>query len=212
MQTRKMNDYGKVIFVEGDDDFHFLCNLLEIEGVKDVYVEKINGKTKLKQALRAFKNIESFNEKESIFVIVDADESFSDTEKSIVSTLNELNISSPKSHNEIAMNGNTKISFFIMPGKNKNGAIEDLIIDHASSKAVFKFINDFFERIKEEESSITSSDPNYAYPNNEKKAKVQVYLSCNKESDSRIGISMKNKTIDTNDNCFNEIKEFISKI
>jgi 5S rRNA maturation endonuclease (ribonuclease M5) len=212
MQTRKMNDYGKVIFVEGDDDFHFLCNLLEIERVKDVYVEKINGKTKLKQALRAFKNIESFNEKESIFVIVDADESFSDTEKSIVSTLNELNISSPKSHNEIAMNGNTKISFFIMPGKNKNGAIEDLIIDHASSKAVFKFINDFFERIKEEESSITSSDPNYAYPNNEKKAKVQVYLSCNKESDSRIGISMKNKTIDTNDNCFNEIKEFISKI
>ncbi|MCV5919520.1 hypothetical protein OFN60_39440, partial [Escherichia coli] len=82
-------------FVEGDDDFHFLCNLLEIEGINDVHVEKINGKTKLKQTLRAFKSIESFNEKESIFLIIDADESFSDTERSIISTLNELNISSP---------------------------------------------------------------------------------------------------------------------
>lgn len=31
MKPRKINDYKKVIFVEGDDDFHFLCNLLEIE-------------------------------------------------------------------------------------------------------------------------------------------------------------------------------------
>lgn len=45
-----------------------------------------------------------------------------------------------------------------------------------------------------------------------KKAKVQVYLSCNRESDSRIGISMKNGIINTADNCFDEIKDFISKI
>ncbi|MBJ2639998.1 hypothetical protein JF996_25095 [Salmonella enterica subsp. enterica serovar Typhimurium] len=212
MKPRKINDYKKVIFVEGDDDFHFLCNLLEIEGINDVYVEKINGKTKLKQTIRAFKSIESFNEKESIFLIIDADESFSDTERSIISTLNELNISSPSSHNEIAINGSTKISFFIMPGKNKNGAIEDLIIAHACKKEVFRYIDDLFNKIKEQESIITSLDPDYAYPNNEKKAKVQVYLSCNKESDSRIGISMKNKTIDTDDDCFSEIKEFISKI
>ena len=41
MKPRKINDYKKVIFVEGDDDFHFLCNLLEIEGINDVHVEKI---------------------------------------------------------------------------------------------------------------------------------------------------------------------------
>ncbi|EPZ1847456.1 DUF3226 domain-containing protein, partial [Klebsiella pneumoniae] len=106
---KDINNSKKIIFVEGDDDFHFLCNLLEIQGITDVFVEKINGKSKLKQALRAFKNIDSFDEKESIFIILDADTSFSDTERSIIATLRELQISSPSSHNEIAMNGNTKI-------------------------------------------------------------------------------------------------------
>ncbi|MGR6114943.1 DUF3226 domain-containing protein, partial [Klebsiella pneumoniae] len=84
---------------------------------------------------RAFKNIDSFDEKESIFIILDADTSFSDTKKSIIATLRGLKTYYHSSHNEIAMNGNTKISFFIMPGKDKQGAIEDLIIEHASTRA-----------------------------------------------------------------------------
>ncbi|MFO6285141.1 DUF3226 domain-containing protein, partial [Pseudomonas aeruginosa] len=72
---------------------------------------------------------------DSLFIIVDADKPLADTERSIIATLRELQISSPSSHNEIAMNGNTKISFFIMPGKDKQGAIEDLIIEHASTRA-----------------------------------------------------------------------------
>ncbi|MBN0379045.1 hypothetical protein JTM61_33970, partial [Pseudomonas aeruginosa] len=143
---KDINNSKKIIFVEGDDDFHFLCNLLEIQGITDVFVEKINGKSKLKQALRAFKNIDSFDEKESIFIILDADTSFSDTERSIIATLRELQISSPSSHNEIAMNGNTKISFFIMPGKDKQGAIEDLIIEHTSTRALYKYIIKFLEK------------------------------------------------------------------
>ncbi|UPY99798.1 hypothetical protein MOV22_26690 [Klebsiella pneumoniae] len=51
------------------------------------------------------------------------------------------------------MNGNTKISFFIMPGKDKQGAIEDLIIEHASTRALYEYIIEFFEKIK-----------NYQYP------------------------------------------------
>ncbi|OJS17877.1 DUF3226 domain-containing protein [Escherichia coli] len=209
---KDINNSKKIIFVEGDDDFHFLCNLLEIQGITDVFVEKINGKSKLKQALRAFKNIDSFDEKESIFIILYADTSFSDTERSIIATLRELQISSPSSHNEIAMNGNTKISFFIMPGKDKQGAIEDLIIEHASTRALYEYIIEFFEKIKNNKDDISASDKEYTYPTNEKKAKVQVYLSCNRESDSRIGISMKNGIINTADNCFDEIKDFISKI
>lgn len=65
---KNINNSKKIIFVEGDDDFHFLCNLLEIQGITDVFVEKINGKSKLKQALRAFKNIESFDEKKAFLL------------------------------------------------------------------------------------------------------------------------------------------------
>lgn len=212
MQQRKQDDYKKFIFVEGDDDFHFLCNLLEIEGIYDVFVEKVNGKTKLKTALKAFKMLSAFESAESLFVIVDADMSFTDTEKSIHSIFNELKIVAPKNHGDIVKNGDTKISFFIMPGNGENGAIEDLILKHTSSKKVFDHIQELFCKIKTEETEIVKSDPAYKYPCNEKKAKVQVYLSCNHESDSRIGTSMKKKIIDTNDTCFSEIKRFISNI
>ncbi|MFO5546929.1 hypothetical protein ACLBPS_29595, partial [Klebsiella pneumoniae] len=69
-----------------------------------------------------------------------------------------------------------------------------------------------YGNIKSDIDDIPASDKEYTYPTNEKKAKVQVYLSCNRESDSRIGISMKNGIINTADNCFVEIKVFISKI
>ncbi len=88
------------------------------------------------------------------------------------------------------MNGNTKISFFIMPGKDKQGAIEDLIIEHASTRALYEYIIEFFEKlkiIKMTSQRVTKS----TLIQQTKKAKVQVYLSCNRESDSRIGISMK---------------------
>ncbi|HHJ4385436.1 TPA: DUF3226 domain-containing protein [Citrobacter freundii] len=212
MQPRKQGDYKKFIFVEGDDDFHFICNLLEIENISDVFVEKVNGKTKLKVALKAFTKLSAFESAESLFVIVDADTSFNDSEKSVASIFSELSITSPKKHTDITTHGSTKISFFIMPGNGENGAIEDLVLKHASNKKVFTHITDLFHKIKEEEVTIAETDPEYKYPSNEKKAKVQVYLSCNHDSDSRIGTSMKKKTIDTSDPCFLEIKTFLSKI
>ena len=42
---KDINNSKKIIFVEGDDDFHFLCNLLEIQGITDVKEKKINGKS-----------------------------------------------------------------------------------------------------------------------------------------------------------------------
>ncbi len=212
MQPRKQGDYKKFIFVEGDDDFHFLCNLLEIENISDVFVEKVNGKTKLKTALKAFVKLSAFETAESLFVIVDADSSFNDSEKSVSAIFSELRITAPKKHGDVVHHGDTKISFFIMPGNGEDGAIEDLVLKHASGKKVFSYIEGLFHKIKEDEAVIAESDTEYKYPSNEKKAQVQVYLSCNHDSDSRIGTSMKKKIIDTSDPCFLEIKTFISKI
>ena len=46
---KDINNSKKIIFVEGDDDFHFLCNLLEIQGITDVFVEKLNEAVSLDQ-------------------------------------------------------------------------------------------------------------------------------------------------------------------
>lgn len=52
MQPRKQGDYKKFIFVEGDDDFHFLLVISEIENISDVFVEKVNGKNEIKNSLK----------------------------------------------------------------------------------------------------------------------------------------------------------------
>ncbi len=98
-----------------------------------------------------------------------------------------------------------------MPGKDKQGAIEDLIIEHASTRALYEYIIEFFEKIKNNKDDISASDKEYTYPTNEKKLRYKSILAAI-ESDSRIGISMKNGIINTADNCFDEIKDFISKI
>ncbi|HGP6969329.1 TPA: DUF3226 domain-containing protein [Vibrio cholerae O1] len=212
MNTEKPLECKKIIFVEGDDDFHFLCNLLDVLGVKGVHVSKIDGKSKLKIALKTFTLLEDFTETQSIFIMLDADESFNRTKDSIIRTLHEIGIAAPQEHNDVCMHENMKVAFFIMPGSDKNGALEDLILQHASKKAIFTHVNDFFSKVKENEDSIKRENPEYKYPCNEKKAKIQVYLSSNNLSDSRIGTSIKKKIIDIDDECFDEIKDFISKI
>jgi len=209
MKKDPRTNFIKFIFVEGDDDFHFLCNLLEVMSIDDIYIEKINGKDNLKRALRAFSTLPLFESVTRLFVILDADESFQNTESSMVSILSEISIPTPSGHNIIAENEDMKVSFFIMPGNKQNGAIEDLILNHASKKEVFKHVEDLFEDIKSNEGEIKKHNAEYSYPLNDKKAKLQVYLSCNKESDSRIGVSIKKKIIDTDDACFDEIKGFI---
>lgn len=209
MKKDPRTNFIKFIFVEGDDDFHFLCNLLEVMNVDDIYIEKINGKDNLKRALRAFTSLPLFESVTRLSIIVDADKSFQNTEKSIISILSEISIPTPVGHNIIAENEDIKVSFFIMPGNKQNGAIEDLILKHACKKEVFKHVDSLFDDIKSNEIEIKKLNSEYDYPLNDKKAKLQVYLSCNKESDSRIGVSIKKKIIDTDDACFDEIKSFI---
>lgn len=212
MEYRNVDDYEKFIFVEGDDDFHFLCNLLDTMSIKDVCITKVDGKSKLKPAIKAFKKRDNFPQTKSLSIVVDADESFESTVESVKNTMLEVGIPAPENHGLSIEKDGLKTSMFVMPGINLTGAIEDLIITHAEKKMIFVKINDFFEDLKKSEMEIKESDSEYKYPSNDKKAKVQVYLSCHHDSDTRIGTSIKKKIINTDDDVFDEIKKFISEI
>ncbi len=45
-----------------------------------------------------------------------------------------------------------------MPGKDKKGAIEDLIIEHASTRALYEYIIEFLEKIKKKKENSTARD------------------------------------------------------
>lgn len=212
METKTQKDFNKFIFVEGDDDFHFLVAIMKEEGIEDVWVEKINGKSKLQVALSSSIKLGFFSKLESLFIVVDADESFDGTEKSIKSILNNVNLPSPEKHAIIKKHGDSKVSFFILPGLDKNGALEDLIIDYASKKKLYSHVDNYFDTLKEKEIEIQTEDHDYLFPKSRKKATVQVFLSSHNKSDTRIGTSVQKKIIDTSDAVFDEFKKFLREI
>ncbi len=140
------------------------------------FCQKINGKSKLKQALRAFKNIDSFDEKK-VFLLSRCWHIIFWHRRINNCHIARLQISCPSSHNEIAMNGNTKISFFIMPGKDKQGAIENSDNWTRKHSSVIWIHNRIFEKIKNNKDDISASDKEYTYPTNEKKLRYKSILA-----------------------------------
>ncbi|MEY8791663.1 hypothetical protein AB9K27_26820, partial [Klebsiella quasipneumoniae] len=59
----------------------------------------------------------------------------------------------------------------------KPGAIEDLIIEHASTRALYEYIVEFFEKIKNNKDNISARDEEYTYPTNEKKPRYKSILA-----------------------------------
>jgi len=208
-----INDFKNFIFVEGDDDFHFICNMMDIMNIKDVFVTKINGKTKLKTEIKAFKRLEAFKSAVHISIFLDADDSFESTRTSLIAQLNELGLPAPSNSMEIAEDSNgLKVSYFIMPGIDENGAIEDLLLKYCNKKAVMGKINAFFADLKCDENQIKSSTPDWDFPRNENKAKIQVFMSSHQESDTRIGTSLKKRIIDSDDDVFIDIRNYLQNI
>lgn len=120
-------------------------------------------KTKLKTALKAFVKLSAFETAESLFVIVDADRLLMTQRSLFLRYFRELRITAPKKHGDVVHHGDTKISFFIMPGNGEDGAIEDLVLKHASGKS-FSYIEGLFYKIKEDEAVIAESDTEYKIP------------------------------------------------
>ncbi|WP_273746727.1 DUF3226 domain-containing protein [Morganella morganii] len=203
---------NKLLFVEGIDDFHFICNFLECLGIKNIEVIKTEGKSKLKLAISSYLKSNSTVKFESISVILDADTSFDGTEESIRDILGKCGLFNNIKHANPPLGDGPKTSCFIMPGKDKSGAIEDLILEYCNKQNLFTYIEHYFSELDRNDTEIKSHDINYSYPKNDKKAKLQVYLSSQYDSDTRIGTSIKKNILDISHGDFDEIRNYLLSI
>lgn len=210
---KEAEKFKKMIIVEGDDDFRFLCHTLEEMNIHNIFIHNISGKQQLKSAIKTLKKAPFFNSYISLAIVIDADESFKSTEESIKSILLSENLTVPDEHGvKKSSNGILYTSYFIMPGKNKTGALEDLVIEFCKKKEVYKYVDTHVNDITTNESNIQTKDKEYKSPRNKKKSKVQIFLSSHDEPDSKIGLAVTKKIIDINDSVFLEIREYLKII
>ncbi|EMC4306856.1 hypothetical protein VEL94_003705, partial [Cronobacter sakazakii] len=212
IHINKVIEKEKILFVEGRDELVFFDSLLQFMGDeyhKTIQIIPYEGKAKLNEFLSMISKTEGFIENVSSFAVTrDADMNHGAAIESINSTLRRLFSFCKVDHNEFKETDALKIGVFVFPGKNKSGELEDLVLDAIKGNQVCALVDDYLNGL-ENTTKPKNESSDFTFPRKPSKAKIQIYFSSMKESDTRLGISAQRKYIDFNHDCFDEIKRFI---
>lgn len=118
-----------ILVVEGpEDEGIFLCLAKHLNILSKLQVIPIGGKIDY-PGLKAVISVPNFRSKVKAFGIVrDADDDPSGAFQSIKDSLSRLNLPCPTTCGDFSNNGSLKTGILILPDKDKNGAIEDVLI------------------------------------------------------------------------------------
>lgn len=127
MKTKpKIDDFDRVLMVEGYSDLRFYAEMLEHVGKHgQVFVKEFGGKSELVSKLEAFLSKEFLASKTAIAVIVDADENADHTAKAVMAIL-ERTIGQSVPAGSWG-NGKPRLGLFVTPGLGRSGEIETLV-------------------------------------------------------------------------------------
>jgi len=202
----------KVLFVEGYDEVYFFDSLLKHMGSdisEKIQVVSYDGKAKLNDSISMISKTETFIEKVSVIAITrDADKDMSTALDSINYTLKNIFRLPKVTHNSFVESDSLKAGAFVLPGNAVSGELEDLVLLALAGNDVCNLVDKYLDDLKKETQpdKLTSS---FHFPRKKSKAKLQIYFSSMKESDTRTGISAQRKYVDFDHECFDDIKQFL---
>ncbi len=174
MSPVKIN-YKTLLAVEGQDEARVLKKYLEFLKITDVQIENVGGKDKFPLALPTV--IEAAKENlETLAIIRDAEVSQEDTLKSIQSLLKKLNLPCPDKPG-VFVSGRLNVGFFILPGFQQSGMLEDLFLKSLEEHPAMSCVNSFFSCV----------DSLSEKPSNLSKSKTLAFLSTQKKFVNKLG-------------------------
>lgn len=201
---------SKLLFVEGRDEVLFFSALLKkIQFNDEIQVIAFSGKANMKNFISMTSKTEGFIERVvSIAIVRDADKDYKSVATEVSDTLKCIFSIENTKNGEMKENETIKAGFFIMPGNEKPGELEDLVLSSFQGNKVSEKIDNYLEELK----SITRPDDEnspFIYPKKTSKAKIQIYFSSMEESDTRMGISAERKYVNFDHDSFTDIIKFI---
>ena len=122
----KIENFKKVLVVEGYSDLLFFAELHEHLRIhQEVFIKCFNGVTDLMTKLETFLSPGLLALKDSIAVVVDADDNAAGRIEAVSKTLERI-CGRPLQHG-VWLDGNPKIGFFVVPDGQQPGEIETLV-------------------------------------------------------------------------------------
>lgn len=199
----KLENFEKVLVVEGHDDLFFYAEILEDVGKHNqVFIKPLGGKSNFLTLLPTFITPTRLERNVSLGFIVDADENPDGTKRSLEKLLSELTGQTVVEGQWTA--GKPKIGLLIMPGGAAKGEIETLVWQSWSSQPANdgqrQCIVDFVKCMSDQGVVAKSMD----------KALLGSLLAIKHDEDPRLGPSTKAKVFDLKHPHFDVLRQFMS--
>jgi len=198
-----------IILVEGKDDEQFLSsfiNELFPNSISDCNIINLQGKTNFKSQISALSKTPGFRENVKVLLIfLDADDSLTNTFRSITNTLKELNLPDPVKPGELISDKQIKVGVYIFPNSKDNGTLEDLLIemiketDNKSLECIYRYI-DCIKKVQ-----------NISKLKHESKSILYSYFAIKQEPSDDPCTSIKRKALEFNCKSIEKLRKFFEE-
>lgn len=179
-QTRKIDDYRRVLAVEGYSDLLFYAELLEELGTLDeVFIKHFNGASDLMAKLEAFLSPGLLAAKTTIGIVVDADDDAAARIQSLTGLM--WKISGRAMQHGVWSTGTPDLGFFVVPDGLQAGEIETLVwnawSNDAQNSGARQCIDDYLACMANQGHAARSPD----------KGRISALLAVLNDEDPRLG-------------------------
>ncbi len=193
----------KFIFCEGKDDVSVIQGVAGSMGLKDLRVERIDGKNNLREFLKTFRKRPEFTREEvaSIGIIRDADGDGVGAFRSVCDALAGNNFKVPGQNGGFTTGG-IKTGVLIIGPNDGKGMIEDLCLNAVSDRPEFGCVDDYFRCIAQKCNRNNFSS----------KAKVRVWMASHVDYDLRVGGAAEGGYWPWGSPVFDSMKQFLRQL
>lgn len=192
-----------ILFVEGKDEVFFFNAFISYLGLNNIQSIDMEGKTQLRDRLRALIVASGFKAKvASLGIVRDANANPKGAFQSVCDALKALNLPVPE--RPLVSEGiSPKVTILILPKEDTPGMLEDICLKSVQKDPALFCVDQYFKCLQEQ---------NIPLSNKESKAKVQAFLASRKEPGLRLGEAAHKGYWPWEDNAFEEIKKFLHQI
>ncbi len=191
----------KLLLVEGRDDERFFFALLKNKNINDIHIEIYEGKKNLPATLKSLHVRPGFNNLTSIAIIRDADDKIGQIVfEEIVNVLKKTSLSIPMSFAEFS-HGTPKVGIFVIPGKDKNGELEDFLLESITTNSEMRCVDSFINCIRNMKAIKKSA-----------KFRLYAWISSQEPPGLKLGQAADIGLFDFSHTSFSELTNFINKL
>jgi hypothetical protein len=199
----KLDDFERVLVVEGHDDRIFYAEMLEVVGKHgQVFIHVLGGKQNLKNELEVLITPTLLERKKAMAFVIDADAAPIETKASLQTLLSRL--TNQAVVNDQWTQGSPKIGLLIVPGNDAKGEIETLVwhawASNPGNAGQKKCIEDYMACMKASNASAHSPD----------KGLIGGLLAVKNDDDPRLGPGARANVFDLNSPQLQMLRNFLA--